>query len=63
MKNLQNKHETLVEKHAFARLDKVEQDRQRAYKKKKSEHGFAQIITFIIMALILIVMIISMFQS
>lgn len=63
MKNSKNKHETLVEKHAFARLDKVEKDRQSAYKKKRHEGGAGQIITFLIFALILAIMVISMFKS
>ncbi len=63
MKHSENEHETLVEKHALSRLNKVEADHQRAYRKKKKKISFYRIFTFAIMVIILTIMIISMFRQ
>lgn len=63
MKNSENEHETMVEKHALSRLNKVEADHERVYKKKKRKISFNQIFMFVVMALILVIMVISMFRQ
>lgn len=62
MKESKDKNETLVEKHALDRLNKVEEDRQSVYKKKNNGLNFNKIVMFIVFALVLAITIFSMLK-
>ncbi|MCI6882642.1 MULTISPECIES: hypothetical protein [Lactobacillus] len=62
MKASNNKNETMVEKHALDRLNKVEEDRQSVYKKKNNGLNFNKIVMFIVFALVLAITIFSMLK-
>ncbi|MCH4003985.1 hypothetical protein [Lactobacillus crispatus] len=62
MKESKDKNETLVEKHALDRLNKVEEDRQSVYKKKNNGLNFNKIMMFIVFALVLAITIFSMLK-
>ncbi|KRL90214.1 hypothetical protein [Lactobacillus kalixensis] len=55
--------QTYVGKHALDRLQEVEKDHQRAYKKRSSSFNFNRLIMVLVFALIVGLMIYSMFRQ
>lgn len=53
---------SLVEEHALNRLQKVEKEKRKEYKKRPSPFKFSNIIMAIILAVVLISMIVPLFQ-
>lgn len=57
-----HKGKTLMEQHAFKRLEKVEDDKRKAYKKKTKRISMQQIVMAIIFLFILGTMMMSLFH-
>jgi uncharacterized membrane protein YukC len=54
--------ETLVEQHAYDRLDHVEHERRKVYKKRPSPFKFSNVIMVIVLIIVLVMMIYPMFR-
>ncbi|WP_267202232.1 hypothetical protein [Limosilactobacillus kribbianus] len=52
--------QTLVEEHAFKRLDNVEKERRKVYKKRPEGPKFFQFIMVIVLLIVLVVMLLPM---
>lgn len=57
---MKDKH-SLVEQHAMDRLDKVQEEREQAYKKRPHHFHFSRLIMVLVMLVVVITMVYSLF--
>ncbi|WP_367342611.1 hypothetical protein [Limosilactobacillus sp.] len=53
---------SLVERHAMGKLDKVQEEKQRPYKKHKSDFHFSSIIMGLVFLIVLVTMLIGIIK-